>query len=213
MTRRKLRSSDREPSPSSPIAEGLRGLAVPIDLPQINPENARKHSADNLHAIASSLARFGQRTPIVVNRAGNLVEKGNGTLLAARQLGWMEIAALFVEDEPGAARGYAIADNRAGDLSEWDTAVLVEQIEAMEQDTPDLYLDLLLEDLRDVAPEELGPADPEAAGESQEAGEETAEKPSIPSYTITVYCANPEGQAELLRRLTGEGFCCKARGG
>ncbi len=55
-----------------------------------DPANARKHDEANLKAIAGSLNLFGQRKPIVVTKAG-VVVAGNGTLEAAKSLGWTEI--------------------------------------------------------------------------------------------------------------------------
>ena len=56
----------------------------------------------------------------MANRAQNgKVEKGNGTLRAAKQLGWSHVAVLWVEDDPATAAGYGIADNRTGELSGW----------------------------------------------------------------------------------------------
>lgn len=48
------------------IAEGLRGLAVPINNLHIDPANARAHHA--LDRIAASLKAYGQRKPIIENR-------------------------------------------------------------------------------------------------------------------------------------------------
>lgn len=105
------------------IAEGLRGLAVSIDEVHEDPANARKgHAIDR---IAASLKTYGQRKPIVVNRAqSGKVEAGNGTLRAAKQLGWSHIAVVWVEDDATTATGYGIADNRLGEMSEWDVDVL-----------------------------------------------------------------------------------------
>ena len=107
----------------SHIAEGLRGLAVEVDSLHADPANARKGHA--VERIAASLRQYGQRKPIVVNRLqGNKVEAGNGTLSAARLLGWSHVAAVFVEDDAATATGFGIADNRTGDLSEWDLEAL-----------------------------------------------------------------------------------------
>lgn len=51
-----------------------------------DPANVRKHGERNLDAIKASLARFGQQKPIVVDGDG-IVRAGNGTLIAAEQLG------------------------------------------------------------------------------------------------------------------------------
>ena len=75
--------------------------------------------------IAASLAQFGQRKALVVNRLqGNKVEAGNGTFKAAKQLGWTHIAVVFVEDDAAMAAAFGIADNRTGDLSRWDPDAL-----------------------------------------------------------------------------------------
>ena len=105
------------------IAEPLRTLAVPIADLHEDPSNARKgHAVDR---IAASLNQYGQRKPIVVNRAqGGKVEAGNGTLAAAKSLGWSHIAAVFVDDDAATAAAYGIADNRVGEFSEWDADIL-----------------------------------------------------------------------------------------
>lgn len=70
----------------SHIALALRGLAVPVEELHEDPANARTGHA--VERIAASLVQYGQRTPLVANRAqGGKIEKGNGTLRAARQLG------------------------------------------------------------------------------------------------------------------------------
>lgn len=105
------------------IAEGLRGLAVPLDELHVDPANARTGHA--LDRIAASLKAYGQRKPIIANRLqSGKIEAGNGTWLAAKQLGWSHIAVVFVEDDPATAAAYGIADNRLNELSAWDLDAL-----------------------------------------------------------------------------------------
>ena len=106
------------------IHESLASLAVSIASLNHDPANARKHNARNLEAIRASLAKFGQRKPIVVQRQGMIVRAGNGTLDAARALGWEQIAAVVVDEGDVEATAYAIADNRTAELAEWDEPVL-----------------------------------------------------------------------------------------
>lgn len=114
------RSKPRKTEDLAYIAGPLRQHAVPIEDLHADPANLRKHPERSIRAIKASLARFGQRKPIVVD-AGGVTIAGAGTLEAARQLGWSHIAAVRYEDLTGAERtAFAIADNRTAELSEWD---------------------------------------------------------------------------------------------
>ena len=106
------------------IVEGLRPLALPVASLHEDPANARRHDERNLDAIKASLAKFGQRKPIVVQKDGMVVRAGNGTLSAVKALGWTEIAAVVVDEGDVAATAYAIADNRTAELASWDEEVL-----------------------------------------------------------------------------------------
>lgn len=110
------------------IIESLQTLAVAIDSVTLDPTNARQHPERNLEAVKRSLQRYGQRKPLVVNKHTGHIEAGNATWQAASALGWTEIAVVFVEDDPTTATGYAIADNRTGELARWDDEVLLEQL-------------------------------------------------------------------------------------
>ena len=128
------------------IAEGLRGLAVPIDDLHVDPANARAHHA--LDRIAASLKAYGQRKPVIANRLqGGKIEAGNGTWLAAKErLGWSHIAVVFVEDDPATAAAYGIADNRLSELSEWD----LDALGALLPTVDDLFTGFTEAEIRDL---------------------------------------------------------------
>lgn len=102
-----------------------------------DPANVRKHSEKNIEAIKSSLARFGQQTPIVVDSKG-VIRKGNGTAEAAKALGWTEITCVVTDLAGAEATAYAIADNRTGELADWDHEALKVQLEALIEEDADL---------------------------------------------------------------------------
>lgn len=107
----------------------LSVVNVPIDSLTPDPQNARAHDERNLAVIAASLENFGQRKPLVVT-ADNIVLAGNGTLEAAKSLGWKEIA---IARTPAGwsyeqARAYSLADNRAAELATWVPDVLQEHL-------------------------------------------------------------------------------------
>ena len=106
----------------------MKIIQSPILKLTLDPNNARKHSEKNLKAIAASLEKFGQRKPIVVHRG--VVIAGNGTVEAAKSLGWTDIAIAEVPDEWDAdtAKAYALADNRSAELAEWDESELAKQL-------------------------------------------------------------------------------------
>jgi DNA modification methylase len=106
----------------------LHVVTVAVDDLVPDPENARKHSARNLEAIAGSLRLFGQRRPLVVH--GQVVIAGNGTLEAAKSLGWSHVAITRTPPDwtVEQARAYALADNRTAELAEWDDEILAGQL-------------------------------------------------------------------------------------
>ena len=118
------------------IAPGLRPLAVPIASLTLDPANVRTHDEKNLAAIRGSLARFGQRSPVVVQRQGMIVRAGNGRLLAAKELGWTHMAALVVDEGDVEATAFAIADNRTAELAGWDDAALAKVLGSLPKDMP-----------------------------------------------------------------------------
>lgn len=101
---------------------------IRIDELISDPNNARKHDEKNLAAIKGSLDQFGQRKPIVIQ--GNTVIAGNGTLEAAKSLGWESIEVVRVPEDWTAdqAKAFALADNRTAELATWDEQVLASQI-------------------------------------------------------------------------------------
>jgi len=104
---------------------------IPIAELDLDPANVRQHDEKNLAAIKSSLKRFGQQKPIVVDPKG-IVIAGNGTLTAARALGWDRIRIVRTQLEGSEATAYAIADNRTAELATWDDDALMQQLSALD---------------------------------------------------------------------------------
>lgn len=101
-----------------------------------DPANARKHDDRNIEAVKSSLRRFGQQKPIVVRKDG-VVIAGNGTLAAAKGLGWTHVDIVRTELEGAEATAYGIADNRTAELAEWETETLAQLIESLGEEGVD----------------------------------------------------------------------------
>ena len=168
--------------------------SVPIDSIHVDPANARRHPQRNLDAIKSSLARFGQQKPIVVD-GRQVVRAGNGTLAAAKALGWTHVNIVRTELIGVEATAFAIADNRTAELAEWDPEFLGAAL--ADSDIGDLGFD------DDELKKWLGTADvPEL------------DDPPIPtnvgeSFQLIVECETESRQKELFEKLAAEGWSCR----
>tara|TARA_R110001592_G_scaffold122620_3_gene329581 strand:+ start:21394 stop:22008 length:615 start_codon:yes stop_codon:yes gene_type:complete len=98
-----------------------------------DPNNARSHDQKNLAAIRHSLEAFGQQKPIVIDNTGKVVA-GNGTLAAAKSMGWETIDTVVTRLEDEKQMAFAIADNRTAELAEWDSKILAEQLKELGDD-------------------------------------------------------------------------------
>ena len=112
------------------IAEGLQHLAQPITNLKPLLGNPRRGNVD---AVAKSYEQFGQRKPLVALKDGTVIA-GNHQLKAAQQLGWTEIAVVYVDDDEATAKAYALADNRTADLGSYDDEALAELISDIAHD-------------------------------------------------------------------------------
>jgi len=110
---------------------------IPLADLSLDPSNVRKHSRRNLDAIKASLRKFGQQKPIVVDAKG-IVLAGNGTLIAAQELGWTEIQIVRTELAGVEATAFAIADNRTAELAEWEEDKLAQVLQSLKVEDADL---------------------------------------------------------------------------
>jgi hypothetical protein len=106
----------------SKIAKDLEPLAVAVSQLKVAEKNPR---SGDVAAIRASYERFGQRKPIVAHRKTKEVIAGNHQLTAAKELGWDKIAVVWVDDDDATAAAYSVADNRIGQLGEWNVENLV----------------------------------------------------------------------------------------
>ena len=162
-----------------------------------DPANVRKHDDRNIEAIKSSLARFGQQKPIVVNEE-NIVLAGNGTLAACRALGWDEMWVEITPLKGVEATAYSIADNRTAELAEWDADELAQMLSSLQNDDD---IDHLVTGYTD---EEIGKLVDKAMGKEHEGGLEIER-----ILQVAVDCENEEQQREVYDMLMEGGYKCR----
>jgi|GEM_PF-1549804 len=108
----------------------LKVERLPLAGIKLEPQNCRRHAERNIATIKASLEQFGQQKAITIDYR-NCCLAGNGTVIAARELGWTHIDACRSALRGKDARAYSIVDNRASDLSEFDFEELAGHLKSL----------------------------------------------------------------------------------
>lgn len=122
----------------SGIHPSLKSLAVDIDSLDYLEGNPR---IGNVEAIMASYSEFGQVKPIVAKRNEDgtaTVIAGNHQLEAAINLGWEQIAVIFLDADDKKAIAFALADNRTMELGYTEPELLTDMLLEISEYYPDL---------------------------------------------------------------------------
>lgn len=102
--------------------------------------NARKISDKAIAKVATSLAEFGWKQPLVVDPQGVIIV-GHTRLLAAKRLGWNEVPVLVAHDlTPAQVKAYRLMDNRSHDETDWDLDILGLELQDLSLESIDMEL-------------------------------------------------------------------------
>lgn len=100
-----------------------------VKIADIRPYDRNPRNNDGaVDAVAASIKEFGWQQPIVVDRDGVIIA-GHTRYKAAQKLKCKEVPVVVAEnltDEQ--VKAYRLADNKTGELAEWDTALLDEEL-------------------------------------------------------------------------------------
>ena len=178
-----------------------------VDLARLvaDPENRRRHNERNLGMVAASLREVGAARSIVIDEAG-VILAGNGVAAGAKDAGIGKVRIIDADGDELIAvrrsnlteaqkRALAIYDNRAGELATWN----IEQLSKDAADGLTLRPWFGEKELAKLKVKRLESAP--SVGSVVNVSE---------SYQILVTCDGETAQAELLGRLTEEGFSCRA---
>lgn len=131
--------------------------------------NAKIHGNYQIEKLKESIKEFGFISPCLIDREYNIIA-GHGRLSAALELGMSTIPCVFVEGLTEAQRrAYTLADNRLGELGEWDMEIVTEELTALNDDDFDILLtgfDLDLSEQPEVS-EDVFVADPPEKAKSK----------------------------------------------
>ena len=101
-----------------------------VSLEKLRPyeRNAKKHGAGQIEKLKASIMEFGFLTPCLIDRNYNIIA-GHGRVMAANGLGMRSVPCVFVEGlSEEQRRAYILADNKLGDLGEWDMTLVWDEI-------------------------------------------------------------------------------------
>lgn len=102
-------------------------------LTDITPyENNPRNNEEAVEKVANSIKEFGFNQPIVVDK-DNVIIVGHTRYLAAQELGLTEAPVIVAENlSDEQARAYRLADNKTGEIAEWDFEKLALELEEVE---------------------------------------------------------------------------------
>jgi len=100
-------------------------------------KNPRKNTAA-VDKVAESIERFGFGAPILAREADRQIIAGHTRLLAAKKLGLTRVPVRFLDLDPADSQLLALADNRLGEIAEWDEGMLARVLEELKAGNADL---------------------------------------------------------------------------
>ena len=114
---------------------------INMKLSEIHPyEKNPRFNDDAVEAVANSIQKFGFRSPIVVDK-DHVIVCGHTRLRAAERLGLEEVPVVVAADlTPEQVQAYRIADNKTGEIAEWNYDLLPLEIKELQEANFDLSL-------------------------------------------------------------------------
>ena len=98
-------------------------------IPYVN--NAKVHSDEQVTKIAASIREFGFLSPVLIDSNYNIIA-GHGRVMAAKKAGVDEVPCVFIEGLTEAQRkAYILADNRLGELADWDMDLVTSELDQL----------------------------------------------------------------------------------
>lgn len=109
-----------------------------IELAKLKPWNENPRMNDRaIDAVAESIERFGFNVPILCDQELRIVA-GHVRWKAAKKLGMGSVPVLELQLSDAQRKAFSIADNRTGEIAEWDYPALAEILKELESEEIDL---------------------------------------------------------------------------
>ncbi|MDR0327895.1 MAG: ParB N-terminal domain-containing protein [Planctomycetaceae bacterium] len=112
--------------PDSAVSPTVPTMNIEIrDIGSVKPYDRNPRLNDKaVDAVAASLKEFGFRQPIVID-SDSVIIAGHTRWKAAQKLGLAKVPVhIAVDLSPEQVRAYRLADNKSGEIAEWDMQIL-----------------------------------------------------------------------------------------
>ncbi len=100
-------------------------------------ENPRQNK-NAIESVAESIKRFGFGAPIVARLQDKMVIAGHTRLAAAKLLKLDRVPVRYLDLDPADAKMLALADNKVGEIADWDTETLNKVLQDLHSDGYDV---------------------------------------------------------------------------
>lgn len=106
---------------------------VEMPIGQLKPyENNPRDNDSAVDAVAASIAEFGFKVPIIIDK-DNVIVAGHTRLKAAEKLGLAKVPVIRADDLSDAQiRAFRLADNKTAELAAWDFEKLEEELDEID---------------------------------------------------------------------------------
>lgn len=122
------------------MAKTTKMVEVAVSSLKPYDRNAKKHGEKQLEKLKASIEEFGFLTPCLIDKENNIIA-GHGRVMAAKELGLKTVPCVYIEGLTEAQRkAYVLADNRLGELGEWDMELVNAELEALNEEGFDISL-------------------------------------------------------------------------
>ena len=113
----------------------LEVVRMPVGALRAYEGNAKKHTREQLDAVAASIEEFGFANPVLAwhdDRGEAVIIAGHGRVEAARKLGLGEVPVVFLDHlDDAQRRALTLADNQTTMMTGWDMDTLKEELDAL----------------------------------------------------------------------------------
>ncbi len=117
----------------------MKAAATWEDISSLTPwDKNPRHNAAAIEQVRKSIERFGFSSPIIARQQDRVIIAGHTRHQAALKMGLDKVPVRFLDLDPAQARALALADNRLGEVAEWDDGMLAEVLAELEAESVDL---------------------------------------------------------------------------